>query len=95
MSHSYNLFASSYSADLKITINKSLHVLKPGTNNATLTLLRGIIYWGANHFIAQMFDTNKHVWYYNGMVAGRASEYEDKLSALTDAQLFAHQDAKV
>ena len=28
------------------------------------------------------------------MIAGRASEYEDKLSAFTDAQLSTHQDAK-
>lgn len=92
MSKSYNLFAIYCSATLKITINKSLRILKPGTNNATLTPLRGIVYWGANHFVARIVDKDKNVWYYDGIATGRKSRYEDKLSAFTDAQLSAHLD---
>lgn len=92
MSSSYNFFTLYWATNIRITINKSLRILRPGTNNATLTPLRGIIYWGGAHFVSRIIDTDKNVWYYNGMTTGRKCEYEDKLSSFSDAQLSIHKD---
>ncbi|KAF8872999.1 hypothetical protein BD779DRAFT_1389752, partial [Infundibulicybe gibba] len=42
--------------------------------------LRGIIYYGTNHFTARIISPLDRVWFHDGIVTGRAMEYEGTLS---------------
>jgi len=39
--------------------------------------LRGIIYFGAAHFISRVIREDGQIWYHDGIVTGQAIEYED------------------
>jgi len=41
--------------------------------------LRGIIYFGAGHFISRVIIEDGQIWYHDGIVTGQAMEYEDTL----------------
>ncbi|KAF8871244.1 hypothetical protein BD779DRAFT_1430539, partial [Infundibulicybe gibba] len=42
--------------------------------------LKGIIYYGNNHFTARVISPLDRVWFHDGMETGPAMEYEGTLS---------------
>jgi len=45
--------------------------------------LRGIVYYGDFHFTSCIIDSNKNVWFHDGMVTGQTSSNEGKLCEYT------------
>jgi len=56
--------------------------------------LKGIVYFGDFHYTARVC-TEGSVWFHDGMVTGRRSTYEKKLSEFNDADLSTCNDKTV
>ena len=89
MSDSHNLFAFNIESAANIAISKSLTVVKPAGGTMRIPL-KGVIYLGQYHFVCRIVDSNKEVWYNDGQVTGKISQYEDKLNVFTEKQLRTH-----
>ncbi|THU95872.1 hypothetical protein K435DRAFT_557678, partial [Dendrothele bispora CBS 962.96] len=70
-----------------VTPKKSVRLLC--TDLVTINLhLRGIVYWiNGNHFVARAVTPDQHVWLNDGMVHGRQSHYEGKMTEFKSKDL--------
>ena len=50
--------------------------------NSHLYQLRGVIYFGGQHFVARLIEQDTTVWYHDGMVTGQNMIYEGQLESV-------------
>ncbi|KAF8582491.1 hypothetical protein K439DRAFT_1351090, partial [Ramaria rubella] len=50
--------------------------------------LAGVIYFGGEHFTAQIVDHRMKVWYHDGITTKRSCTYEGDLSSLSDQDMW-------
>ncbi|KAF9455951.1 hypothetical protein BDZ94DRAFT_1135828, partial [Collybia nuda] len=46
--------------------------------------LRGIIYYGDNHFTARYITSGGQIWFHDGMITGQSMRYEGMLNSQLD-----------
>ncbi|KAF8574713.1 hypothetical protein K439DRAFT_1371708 [Ramaria rubella] len=54
----------------------------------TLEQGAGIIYFGSEHFTAQIVDDAMKMWYHDGITMKRSCTYEGDLSSLSDQEMW-------
>jgi hypothetical protein len=88
VSQSHNLFIFGLSVG-DIAISKSLRIFKPD-GTCSLLPVRGIIYSGSNHFVAQFIDSKKNVWYHDGMTTRTKCVLQCHLKTMNERQLMTY-----
>ena len=67
---------------------KTSHRIKIKVANKTCVLtLKGIVYYGDNHFTSRIVTSNGSVWFNDGITTGRNSIEEGQLSMMSDQEL--------
>jgi len=61
------------------TVDHSLAVAVEGQTEPKQYCLRGVIYYGSNHFTSRIISSTGQVWFHDGIVTGRSTEYEGTL----------------
>lgn len=82
--HNPFLLAFDVSTNIDI-INSSLSLPVNGSNFDYK--LRGIIYYGSNHFTARVMTVTGQVWFHNGITTGASMEYDGMMSNLSPGNL--------
>jgi hypothetical protein len=70
-----------------IAVSKSLCIFKPD-GTCSLLPVRGIVYSGCNHFVAQFIDSKKNVWYHDGMTTRTKCVSKGHLKNMNERQLM-------
>ncbi len=86
VSNSHNLFIFGLSVG-SIAISKSIRILKPD-GTCSLLPVRGIVYSGNNHFVAQFMDSKKNIWFHDGMTTRTTCVLQGHLKNMTERQLI-------
>ena len=76
----FNLQSSTIRVSKKVTI-------KLNNNTVSSLSLKGIIYLGNRHFIMRFIDSDRNVWFHDGISTGEKCEMEGSLSSLTEVDL--------
>ena len=61
------------------TVDHSLAVTVEEQTEPKEYSLRGVIYYGSNHFTSYIVTSTGHVWFHDGIATGRSTEYEGML----------------
>ena len=64
----------------QMTIDPQISILVNGSSH--LYQLRGVIYFGGQHFVACLIEQDATVWYHDGIVTGRNMIYEGQLDSV-------------
>ncbi|KAF8575387.1 hypothetical protein K439DRAFT_1370064 [Ramaria rubella] len=74
-----------YISQARIDRHLEVRTLEQGT----LTFrLAGVIYFGSEHFTAQIVDHGMKVWYHDGITTKRSCTYEGDLSSLSNQEMW-------
>ena len=76
----FNLQSSTIRVSKKVTI-------KLANGHTTSLTLKGIIYLGNRHFVIRFIDSEKQVWFHDGITTGEKCEVVCSLSSLTEVEL--------
>ncbi|KAF8590353.1 hypothetical protein K439DRAFT_1330022, partial [Ramaria rubella] len=57
--------------------------------------LAGIIYFGSEHFMAQIVDKAMKVWYHDGIATKMSCTYEGDLSSFSDQEMWFKEGRRV
>ena len=85
VSQSHNLFVFGLNVG-GIAISKSIRIFK-ADNTCSLLPIRGIVYSGGNHFVAQFIDSKKDVWFHDGITTKTMCVLKGHLKDMTEKQL--------
>ena len=67
---------------------KTSHKIKIKINNTnTLLYLKGIVYYGGNHFTCRIISKDGKIWFNDGITTGGRSIEEGHLSTMSDKNL--------
>ena len=67
------------------TTTKTSHIIKLKVNNTTTLLyLKGIVYYGDNHFTSRIISKDGRIWFKDGITTRGQSIEEGHLSTMTD-----------
>ena len=70
-----------------VAISKCIRVLKPDSTSYLIPV-RGIIYSGNNHFVAQFVDSKKNVWFHDGITTRTKCVLQGQLKDKNEKQLM-------
>ena len=86
VSQSHNFFVFGLSVG-GITISKSIKIIKHDGKYSLLPV-KGIIYSGNNHFVAQFVDSKRNVWFHDGMTTRATCILRGCLKDISEKQLM-------
>jgi hypothetical protein len=61
------------------TLDHNLVVTIEGNTELKPYQLRGVIYYGSDHFTSRIISLTGQVWFHDGIITGRSTEYEGML----------------
>jgi PIF1-like helicase len=64
----------------QMTIDPQISI--PVNGNSHLYQIRGVIYFGGQHFVARLIEQDTAVWYHDGIVTGKNMIYEGQLESV-------------
>ncbi|KDR65319.1 hypothetical protein GALMADRAFT_82002, partial [Galerina marginata CBS 339.88] len=76
-----------------LTNIKSSHQIKIKVGNEVICLqLKGIVYHGQNHFTSRVIDSDRTIWYNDGIETGKNFIEDGHLSTIADKDLRNRKD---